>query len=78
MRPDWPDLRLTAMHAVLRAKFDQHATLADVLVGTGDARIEYNVSSAFRSGRAKGRNWVGRLLELVRSELIAQRAGFRP
>jgi predicted NAD-dependent protein-ADP-ribosyltransferase YbiA (DUF1768 family) len=76
LRPDWPDLRLAAMHAVLRAKFDQHPTLADVLVGTGDARIEYNVSSAFWSGGAKGRNWVGRLLELVRSELVAQRAGF--
>jgi predicted NAD-dependent protein-ADP-ribosyltransferase YbiA (DUF1768 family) len=78
IRPDWPDLRLTAMHAVLRAKFGQHPELADVLVATGDARIDYDISSAYWSGGPKGRNWLGRLLELVRSEIVAQRAGFLP
>ncbi|WP_030443549.1 NADAR family protein [Actinoplanes subtropicus] len=78
LRHDWPHLRLTAMHAILRAKFTQHPELADVLVATGDARIEYNISSAYWSGGAKGRNWLGRLLELVRAEIVAQRAGFVP
>ncbi|MEU4563084.1 NADAR family protein [Actinoplanes sp. NPDC023936] len=76
IRRDWPEVRLTAMHAVLRAKFGQHADLAGVLLGTGDARIEYNLSSAYWSGGSEGRNWLGRLLELVRSELRAERAGF--
>ncbi len=76
IRRDWPELRLTAMHAVLRAKFGQHPDLAGVLLGTGDARIEYNLSSAYWSGGSEGRNWMGRLLELVRSELRAERAGF--
>ncbi|GAA1784180.1 hypothetical protein GCM10009682_02950 [Luedemannella flava] len=64
------------MHALLRAKFDQHPRLADVLVATGDARIDYSAHSAYWSGGPKGRNWLGRLLELVRSEIVAQRAGF--
>jgi predicted NAD-dependent protein-ADP-ribosyltransferase YbiA (DUF1768 family) len=78
IRQDWPNLRLTAMHAILRAKFDQHSELADILVATGDARIDYNISSAYWSGGTKCRNWLGRLLELVRSEIVAQRAGFLP
>ncbi|MEV4139640.1 NADAR family protein [Dactylosporangium sp. NPDC049742] len=76
LRPDWPLVRATAMHAVLRAKFTQHPALADVLVATGDARIDYG-SDSFGPGDGPGtRNWVGRLLELVRSELVAERAGF--
>jgi predicted NAD-dependent protein-ADP-ribosyltransferase YbiA (DUF1768 family) len=63
------------MHVILRAKFNQHPELADVLVATGDARIDYSISSAYWSGGTKGRNWLGRLLELVRSEIVAQRAG---
>jgi predicted NAD-dependent protein-ADP-ribosyltransferase YbiA (DUF1768 family) len=78
LRPDWPLVRVAAMHAVLQAKFTQHERLGDMLVATGDARIEYSVSSAYWSGGAKGRNWLGRLLELVRSQLVAQRAGFAP
>ncbi|MET7397052.1 NADAR family protein [Dactylosporangium sp. NPDC005572] len=78
LRPDWPHLRLAAMHAVLRAKFNQHPDLADVLVATGDGRIDYSLASPYWSGGAKGRNWLGRLLELVRSELVAERAGFKP
>jgi predicted NAD-dependent protein-ADP-ribosyltransferase YbiA (DUF1768 family) len=78
IRQDWPHLRLTVMHAILRAKFNQHPELADVLVATGDARIDYSISSAYWSGGTKGRNWLGRLLELVRSEIVAQRAGFLP
>ncbi|MER5336835.1 NADAR family protein [Micromonospora sp. NPDC002717] len=78
IRQDWPHLRLTAMHTILRAKFNQYQELADVLLGTGDGRIDYNISSAYWSGGTKGRNWLGRLLELVRSEIVAQRAGFLP
>lgn len=78
IRPDWPHLRLTVMHTILRAKFNQHPELGDVLVATGDARIDYDISSAYWSGGTKGRNWLGRLLELVRSEIVAQRADFLP
>ncbi|BBH69518.1 hypothetical protein ACTI_62030 [Actinoplanes sp. OR16] len=69
VRDDWPAVRLAAMHTVVRAKFQQHPDLAAVLAGTGDGRIEYNVSSPYWSGGKEGRNWMGRLLELVRSEM---------
>jgi hypothetical protein len=76
IRPDWPQRRLTAMHAILRAKFDQHPVLAEVLIETGDGRIDCSVASAYWSGGKEGRDWLGRLLELIRSEIAARRAAF--
>ncbi|MFC9858357.1 MULTISPECIES: NADAR family protein [unclassified Streptomyces] len=76
-RSDWPDVRLAVMAELLRAKFTQHPELAQVLVATGDARISYTGLSDSPFWRdvpdARGRNWMGRLLELTRSELVAQR-----
>lgn len=74
-RADWPTLRLAVMAGLLRAKFTQHPELADVLRSTGDARISYTGFSDSPFWRdvpdSRGRNWMGRLLELVRSELVA-------
>ncbi|MFI0961094.1 NADAR family protein [Streptomyces sp. NPDC021080] len=75
-RSDWPSVRLAVMAGLLRAKFTQHPELAQVLASTGDARISYTGlwDSPFwrdESG-GRGRNWVGRLLELTRSELAAR------
>ncbi|MER5881004.1 NADAR family protein [Streptomyces sp. NPDC001910] len=76
-RADWPHVRLGVMAELLRAKFTQHPELAEVLVSTGDATISYTglSDSPFWRDIADGRarNWMGRLLELVRSELVAQR-----
>ena len=72
-REGWTGLRLAVMAGLLRAKFTQHPELAAVLLGTGDARIRYTgySDSPFWLDERddRGRNWVGRLLELVRSEL---------
>jgi hypothetical protein len=68
VRPDWASLQDAAMHTVLRARFSRQPDLADVLAGTGDGRIEYHGSSRY---------WDGRLLETVRSEIVAERAGLR-
>ncbi|GIE31185.1 hypothetical protein Ait01nite_042300 [Actinoplanes italicus] len=70
IRPGWAQLRDAVMHTVLRAKFGQNPDLAEILVGTGDARIEYHGFSRYWDGR------LGRLLELVRSEIAAERSGF--
>ncbi|MFD6820547.1 NADAR family protein [Streptomyces sp. NPDC060187] len=76
-RADWPHVRLGVMAELLRAKFTQHPELAEVLVSTGDATISYTGLSDSPFWRdiadGRGRNWMGRLLELVRSELVAQR-----
>jgi predicted NAD-dependent protein-ADP-ribosyltransferase YbiA (DUF1768 family) len=70
--PDWHLVRTAIMLRLLRLKVEQHPDLAEVLTATGDARIRYSdLGSPFwSSGPDPGGNWVGRLLELVRSELV--------
>ncbi|NBE98424.1 NADAR family protein [Nonomuraea sp. KC401] len=78
-RPRWADVRLAVMADLLRAKFVQHPDLGEVLLATGDGRLHYgSASSQFWDIRdSAGRNWMGRLLELVRAELVAGRIGLR-
>ncbi|MGW1532474.1 NADAR family protein [Streptomyces aureus] len=75
-RSDWADVRLAVMAGLLRAKYTQHPGLAWVLLSTGDARISYTGLWDAPFWRdvpdGRGRNWVGRLLELTRSELLAE------
>ncbi|MFE5770402.1 NADAR family protein [Streptomyces sp. NPDC056485] len=78
-RADWPAVRLAVMAGLLRAKFEQHPRLAEVLLATGEAGIRYTGISEAPFWRADGprggRDWMGRLLELVRAELRAGGAG---
>ncbi|GJF33450.1 hypothetical protein KNE206_61500 [Kitasatospora sp. NE20-6] len=76
-REGWEHARTAVMTGLLRAKYDQHAELAEILMATDDATVIYDdMNSAFWGDNAgRGRNWTGRLLELVRSELHARRAG---
>lgn len=73
----WEHARTAVMTSLLRAKYDQHPDLAEILLETDDATVIYDdADSAFWGDNAgRGRNWTGRLLELVRSELHARRAG---
>ncbi|RKN10430.1 NADAR family protein [Streptomyces radicis] len=77
-RADWADVRLAVMAALLRAKFGERPELAEALLATGDGRISWTGFSDSPYWRdvpdASGRNWMGRLLELTRSELRAGRA----
>ncbi|MFI8185936.1 NADAR family protein [Actinacidiphila glaucinigra] len=77
LRPEWTLIRTAIMAALLRAKFTQHPELARALLSTGDATISYTGISESPHwtdrGPREGRNWVGRLLELTRAELIADR-----
>ncbi|MEU5048199.1 DUF1768 domain-containing protein [Streptomyces sp. NPDC021096] len=76
-----PEARTAVMAALLRAKYDRHPALADVLTATGSARILYRANSlapsetAFWGHEDEGRNWMGRLLEATRAELHARRLG---
>ncbi|MFE9631456.1 NADAR family protein [Streptomyces sp. NPDC006463] len=76
-REDWAAVRLAVMAGLLRAKFGQHQRLAELLIATGEAGILYTGHSDAPfwrdEGPRGGRNWTGRLLELVRSELRAER-----
>ncbi|HEX8037270.1 MAG TPA: NADAR family protein, partial [Ktedonobacterales bacterium] len=70
-RPDWSVVRLAVMLRLVREKFHQHPDLADHLLATGDGRLIDRVgfSRYWSSYGSQGRNWLGRLLELVRAEL---------
>lgn len=70
-RENWPEVRTAVMADLLRAKFAQHPHLAAVLTGTGPTRMIYTeAGSNFWGQRGlEGRNWMGRLLELIRSEI---------
>ncbi|MFI0485960.1 hypothetical protein [Actinomadura sp. 9N215] len=65
---NWRQIRTAVMAGLLRAEYGRHPGLADVLIGTGDAPIAYvgmgSVHWVAQGGN--GRNWVGRLVELVR------------
>ncbi|MBE1876271.1 NADAR family protein [Myceligenerans sp. TRM 65318] len=75
--PDFHRMRTAVMAWVLRLKFAQHPDLAELLLATGDAVIHYDDlhSDFWGRGPHAGGNWMGHLLELVRAELVAQRAG---
>lgn len=78
-RAHWADCRLAVMLKLLRAKYRQHPTLAEELLGTGDAPLYYNDSGHshyWGENRGDGRNWMGRLLEVIRAELHAERSVF--
>ncbi|MFD3501233.1 NADAR family protein [Streptomyces sp. NPDC058678] len=76
-REGWEQARTAVMTRLLRAKFAQHPHLARVLMDTDDATIVYDDgdSAYWGDNGGRGRNWTGRLLELVRSELHAEREG---
>ncbi|WP_323746261.1 NADAR family protein [Catenulispora pinisilvae] len=72
---NWPQARVAVMTRLLRAKFQQHPDFAETLLATGATRLIYNEGgSTFWSQHGRdGRNWMGRLLELIRSELAADK-----
>ncbi|MEU5438758.1 NADAR family protein [Streptomyces sp. NPDC020719] len=76
-RKGWEQARTAVMTDLLRGKYDQHPDLAKILLATDDATVIYDdANSAFWGDNGgRGRNWTGRLLELIRSELQARRAG---
>lgn len=75
-REGWEPARTAVMARLLRAKFEQHPELAAILLATGDATVIYDDADSgfWGDNGGRGRNWTGRLLELVRSDLLARQA----
>ncbi|MDX2293602.1 MULTISPECIES: NADAR family protein [Streptomyces] len=75
-REGWERTRTAVMARLLRAKYAQHPDLAAILLATGDATLVYDDADSgfWGDNGGRGRNWMGRLLELVRSELPADEA----
>ncbi|GER89807.1 hypothetical protein KDW_39690 [Dictyobacter vulcani] len=71
LRADWNIVRLAVMTRLVRAKFQQHPDLAERLMATGDGRLLNGQDrSRYWGALDQGRNWLGRILELVRAELV--------
>ncbi len=68
LRPDWNVTRLAVMTRLVREKFRQHPEPAAKLIATGDGRLMNGAGLSRYWGT--GRNWLGRILELVRAELV--------
>lgn len=71
-RKDWYQVRENIMLEVLRAKFQQHVDLTELLLSTGDAYlVEHTHRDAFWAdgGDGTGKNRLGYLLMQVRGEL---------
>jgi predicted NAD-dependent protein-ADP-ribosyltransferase YbiA (DUF1768 family) len=75
-REGWDASLQAIILQLLRAKFQQHEALAQELIATGEGRIEFH-APGFGDGYVHDsrRHLIGRLLEVVRAELRAGRAG---
>lgn len=73
--PGWSAGRYARMQAVVLAKFSQHADLADILLGTGDARlgeagtVDNEVNRRWGEVNGRGENWLGKILMETRARL---------
>jgi predicted NAD-dependent protein-ADP-ribosyltransferase YbiA (DUF1768 family) len=71
--PDWSRIKFDRMRAVLRAKFDQHADLRQLLLSTGDARlveagtVNNAVNRLWGEVDGKGENMLGVMLMDLRA-----------
>lgn len=78
--PNWAQIKFDRMRAVLRAKFDQHADLRELLLSTGQARlveagtVNNAVNRLWGEVDGKGENMLGVMLMEVRAELAKSKA----
>jgi ribA/ribD-fused uncharacterized protein len=72
LRSDWEQVKDDVMLHALRAKFNQHPKLGQLLLSTGDAKlVEHTVNDRYWAdgGDGSGKNRLGELLMQLRSEL---------
>jgi ribA/ribD-fused uncharacterized protein len=77
LRPDWDAVKDDVMRDAVRAKFDQHARLRDLLLSTGDATlVEHTANDRYWAdgGDGTGRNMLGQILMETRQRLRDGRA----
>lgn len=75
LRSDWESVKDEVMMRALRAKFTQHASLREALLGTGAADlVEHTEKDAYwgDGGDGLGKNRLGAILMTLRAELAAR------
>ncbi len=77
--PNWSEIKFDRMRRVLRAKFEQHPDLAELLVSTGSKRlvetgtVNNAVNRLWGEVAGSGKNMLGVMLMELRAELNKQR-----
>ena len=72
IRGDWESIKDEIMYRAVVAKFRQHASLQELLLGTGEAEIvEHTANDSYWAdgGDGRGLNVLGRILMRVRADL---------
>lgn len=75
LRPDWEAVKDGVMRAAVRRKFETHADIRAVLLGTGDETLVENAPGDYYWGcgaDGSGRNMLGIILMEVRAALRGQ------
>lgn len=81
--PDWAQIKFDRMRAVLRAKFDQHVDLRELLLSTGEARlvetgtVSNAVNRLWGEVDGKGENMLGVMLMELRAAYAKPRLSRR-
>lgn len=72
LRPDWNDIRIDVMKAVIKVKFKQHPELTKKLISIKEPIVEDNTWNDTFWGvcNGKGANNLGKILESVRDSLM--------
>lgn len=76
--PGWSTTKFDRMREILRAKFEQHDDLRELLLSTGDARlvesatVDNEVNRLWGEVNGVGKNMLGVLLMEVREELRSE------
>jgi ribA/ribD-fused uncharacterized protein len=72
LRPDWEAVKDDVMRRAVQRKFETHAEIRAVLLGTGDEELIENTSGDYYWGcgtNGTGRNMLGQILMEVRAVL---------
>jgi hypothetical protein len=72
LRTDWEQVKDDVMREVVSAKFNQHKSLRETLLATGDAiLVEHTVNDKYwgDGGNGTGKNMLGKILMEIRKEL---------
>lgn len=78
LRPDWNEVKDDAMRRALRAKFETHSDLRELLLATGTETLVEKTSGDYYWGcgtKGTGENKLGKLLEELRDALRGEAGG---
>jgi ribA/ribD-fused uncharacterized protein len=78
IRADWDAVKDEVMYRAVRRKFELHAQLRELLLATGDEALVESAPNDYYWGVGRegtGQNRLGKIIERIRPELRAARAG---